>query len=260
MEYLSKAEQARIRVLDKKKEREEQGRFIAEGLKICSELLSSSFNIQYAVISDDASSSALSLAEEYEQAGIEVCKAGTTAFSRMSDAVNPQDMFAIVETSESSINTPQTFLALENINDPGNLGTILRSADWFGMKHVILGGNCADPFSPKAIRASMGSILRVQVHIEKSLSKFLHEWKARFQDGELFGLIVESNASLKDINHLPNAWGLIMGSESHGLSPETSSCITKPIRIDGTGSAESLNVGIATGIALYHCMNVQSGQ
>jgi tRNA G18 (ribose-2'-O)-methylase SpoU len=76
----------------------------------------------------------------------------------------------------------------------------------------------------------------------------------------LFGLIVESNASLKDILHLPNAWGLIMGSESHGLSPETSSCITKPIRIDGTGSAESLNVGIATGIALYHCMNVQSGQ
>jgi tRNA G18 (ribose-2'-O)-methylase SpoU len=63
MEYLSKAEQARIRVLDKKKEREEQGRFIAEGLKICSELLSSSFNIQYAVISDDASSSALSFRE-----------------------------------------------------------------------------------------------------------------------------------------------------------------------------------------------------
>ncbi|MEN9827840.1 MAG: hypothetical protein RJA11_456, partial [Bacteroidota bacterium] len=139
MEYLSKAEQARIRVLDKKKEREEQGRFIAEGLKICSELLSSSFNIQYAVISDDASSSALSLAEEYEQAGIEVCKAGTTAFSRMSDAINPQDIFAIVEIPESSINIPQTFLALENINDPGNLGTILRSADWFGMKHVILG-------------------------------------------------------------------------------------------------------------------------
>jgi TrmH family RNA methyltransferase len=151
-------------------------------------------------------------------------------------------------------------LALENINDPGNLGTILRSADWFGMKHVILGGNCADPFSPKAIRASMGSISRVQVHIENSLSEFLNEWKARFPDGELFGLIVESNASLKDINHLPNAWGLIMGSESHGLSSETSSCITKPIRIDGNGSAESLNVGIATGIALYHCMNVQSGQ
>jgi len=260
MEYLSKAEQARIRVLDKKKEREEQGRFIAEGLKICSELLSSSFIIQYAVISDDASSSALSLAEEYEQAGIEVLKAGTTAFSRMSDATNPQDMFAIVDMPESPQIVSPIFLALEHINDPGNLGTIVRSADWFGMKHVVLGGNCADPFSPKAIRASMGSILRVHVHIETSLSEFLNEWKAQYQDGELFGLIVGSNALLKDIHHLPNAWGLIMGSESHGLSPETVSCITKPIRIDGKGSAKSLNVGIATGIALYHCMNVQSGQ
>ncbi len=260
MEYLSKAEQARIRVLDKKREREDQGRFIAEGLKICTELLSSNFTIQYAVISDNASSSALSLADTYEQAGIEVYKAGTTAFSRMTDAINPQDIFAIADIPESSQIFPPTFLALEDINDPGNLGTILRTADWFGMKHIILGGNCTDPFSPKAIRASMGSIFRVQIYIEQSLSNFLNEWNARFPYGELFGLIVGGIESLKDIQQLPNEWGLIMGSESHGLSPETSSMITKPIRIDGFGSAESLNVGIATGIALHHCMNVQAEQ
>jgi len=256
MEYLSKAEQARIRTLDKRKEREEQGRFIAEGLKICKELLGADIHVQYVVISDDASISAMSLAQEYEQAGIEVCKAGTNAFSRMSDATNPQDMFAVVELPESPILMPQTFLALEDINDPGNLGTILRTADWFGMKHIVLGGNCTDPFGPKAIRASMGSIFRVNIHQKTSLSSFCNEWKSSFPNGELFGLEASGNTSLRDLHTLPMEWGLIMGSESHGISPQTTSCITRPIRIDGAHSAESLNVGIATGIALYHCMNL----
>ena len=260
MEYLPKAEQSRIRLLDKKKEREEQGRFIAEGIKICSELLVSTYDIQYAVISDDASTHALSLAEEYIQAGIEVYKAGTTAFARMCDVVNPQGIFAIVDMPENIKKTTTHFLALEDINDPGNLGTILRTADWFGMRHVILGGQSADPFNPKVIRASMGSIFRVEIQVEQSLSNFCEEWKVQFPNGELFGLMVNGKESLNDIQRLPNEWGLIMGSESHGLSSVTSSCITRPIRIDGSGSAESLNVGIATGIALHHCMTLHDKQ
>lgn len=260
MEYLSKAEQARIRTLDKKKEREEQGRFIAEGVKICTELLGSHVHVHYVVISDDASASTLSLAEQYEQAGIEVYKAGTNAFSRMSDATNPQDIFAIVELPEQPNRIPQRFLAMENINDPGNLGTILRTADWFGMKDIILGGNCTDPYGPKAIRASMGSIFRVNIHIQSSLSGFCQEWKSHFPNGELYGLDANGSQSLWELEKLPMEWGLVMGSESHGISPQTSSCITNRIRIDGAHSAESLNVGIATGITLYHCMNLQSGQ
>lgn len=260
MDYLPKAEQARIRSLHKKKEREEQGRFIAEGIKICTELLGSKHGIQYVVISDDASSNAMHLAETYNQAGIEVFMAGTTAFSRMSDAMHPQDIFAIVDMPETKSISPTTFLALEDINDPGNLGTILRTADWFGMNHVILGGHSVDPFNPKVVRASMGSIFRVHIQIEESLSEFCNEWRMQCSEGELFGLIVNGKESLNDIRQLPNEWGLIMGSESHGLSTETSRCITKPIRIDGAGSAESLNVGIATGIALHHCMTLHDGQ
>ena len=260
MEYLPKTEQAYIRALDKKKEREEQGRFIAEGIKICSELLGSKYEIQYAVLSDDASAHAVSLAEDYIQAGIEVYKAGTTAFARMCDVINPQGILAIVTLPETKKQIPTHFLALEDINDPGNLGTILRTADWFGMKHVILGGHSADPFNPKVIRASMGSIFRVEIQIEQSLSDFCNEWKVQFPNGEVFGMIVNGNESLNDIEQLPDEWGLVMGSESHGLSSATSSCITRPIRIDGAGSAESLNVGIATGIALHHCMTLHKKQ
>ena len=174
----------------------------------------------------------------------------------MCDAISPQDIFAIVDLPEPNREFPTNFLSLEDINDPGNLGTIIRTADWFGMKHVILVGHSTDPFNPKVIRASMGSIFRVHIQVEQSLSHFCNEWKARFPHGELFGLMVNGKERLNDIQQLPNEWGLIMGSESHGLSPATSSCMTRPIRIDGQGSAESLNVGIATGIALHHCMTV----
>jgi TrmH family RNA methyltransferase len=256
MDYLSKAEQARIRLLDKKREREEQGRFIAEGIKVCKELLGSALTIQYAVIPDDANEHALELADEFEQAGIEVCLAGPAAFERMCDAHSPQDMFCIAELPALQDGIPSTFLALENINDPGNLGTIMRTADWFGMQSIILGGNCADPFGPKALRSAMGSTFRMTIHIKDQLSPFLDSWKKAFSDGEILGLLVDGKQSLQDLNALPKHWGMIMGSESHGLSDSTQKHITLPLKIEGIGVAESLNVGIATGISLYHCLTM----
>jgi TrmH family RNA methyltransferase len=260
MEYLSKAEQARIRALDKRKVREEQGRCIAEGIKICAELLASNHHIHFVVISDDASQAAVSLAQQFEEAGIEVFGAGSTAFERMSDAQHPQGIFAIVELPESSKESPSRFLALEDVNDPGNIGTIMRTADWFGVKDVVLGGNCADPYSPKTIRASMGSVFRMNIHIAHALPSFLNDWKSENRKGEVYGLIVDCEHTLHEVKQIPSEWGLIMGSESHGLTKETIACITKPVRIDGNGKAESLNVGIASGIALYHCTNIASKQ
>ena len=260
MEYLSKAEQSRIRVLNKKSERLSQNRFLVEGIKLCTELLGSDFSIQCAVISDNASHGALALADDFIKADIEVYKAGSASFERMCDVVNPQGIFAIADLPFPMKDIPTTFLALEHINDPGNLGTIIRTADWFGIQHVILGGASADPFGPKALRASMGSCFRISLQEVPSLSSFLQSWQQIHHEGQVYGMMVQGTTSLLDIHSIPTAWGLIVGSESHGLSEETTSCIMHPIRIDGSGSAESLNVGIATGIALYHCMNVQSGQ
>lgn len=260
MDYLSKAEQSRIRALGKKRERDEQGRFLAEGIKVCKELLGSGLTIQYAVISDDADQDSQTLAEEFAEAGIEVCKAGSTAFERMSDAKSPQGIFCIAELPEPNDSMTDTFLALEDINDPGNLGTIIRTADWFGMQNIILGGNCADPFSPKAIRSAMGSTFHVNIHIKHSLADFLSSWKQTFSKGEILGFMVQANQNLEHLQALPPHWGIVMGSESHGISNATSSLITLPVRIDGAGSAESLNVGVATGISLHHCMSISKKQ
>lgn len=256
MDYLSKAEQARIRLLGKKREREEQGRFIAEGIKVCKELLNSNFTIQYAVIPDDANDQALTLADKLQVAGIEVCLAGTTAFERMTDAHSPQDIFCIAELPSGHDNLPATFLALEDINDPGNLGTIIRTADWFGMTSIILGGNCADAFGPKALRAAMGSTFRMNIIIKEEFAPFLDVWKQAFPKGDILGLLVQADQSLHEVHQLPENWGIIMGSESHGVTELTAQHITRPLRIDGFGSAESLNVGIATGITLYHCLSL----
>jgi len=260
MDYLSKAEQARIRLLGKKRERMEQGRFIAEGMKVCKELLGSSITIQYAVISDDANEQALQLAKEIEEAGIEVCKAGTSAFERMSDAQTPQDIFCIAELPDNDHGLPECFLALEDINDPGNIGTILRTADWFGIHSIILGGTCSDPFGPKALRSAMGSTFRMNIQSTDNLPSILQSWKTKYVEGEILGMIVHGKHSLQDLKELPRNWGIILGSESHGLSKQTSEYVTLPIRIDGSGSAESLNVGIATGISLYHCFTLLKKQ
>jgi TrmH family RNA methyltransferase len=260
MDYLSKAEQARIRLLGKKRDREEQGRFIAEGIKVCKELLNSNITIQYAVIPDDAKDQVLSLADEMQLAGIEVCLAGTTAFERMTDANSPQGIICIAELPSSRDNVPATFLALEDINDPGNLGTIIRTADWFGMSSIMLGGNCADAFGPKAIRAAMGSTFRMNIIVKEHLAPFLDSWKNAFPKGEILGLLVKGEQSLHEVQYLPENWGIIMGSESHGVSDLTAQYIAKRLRIDGSGSAESLNVGIATGITLYHCLSLVKKQ
>jgi len=223
-------------------------------------LLGSSSSLQYADISDDANDEAMCLAEEFDESGIEVCKSGTCAFERMTDAQTPQDIFCIAELPESNHTLPDCFLALEDINDPGNLGTILRTADWFGVHSIILGGTCADPFGPKALRSAMGSTFRMNVHITEDLPSILQSWKKHHADGEILGMIVHGNHTLQALKELPKHWGMIMGSESHGLSQQITELITLPIRIDGLGSAESLNVGIATGISLYHCCTMLKKQ
>ena len=154
---------------------------------------------------------------------------------------------------ETNSQTPtECFLAFDSIADPGNLGTIIRTADWFGIHTFVLGGTSADPYNPKVLRASMGSVFRSNFIITSHLEVYLDALKEKNNSLELYGMTLEEAHSLSSITHSAHQWGLIVGSEAHGISEEVQSCITTKIHIPGHGLAESLNVGIASGIALYH--------
>lgn len=253
MQFLSKAGQHSLRELLTKKGRDEQGLFMAEGLKLCTELPHTSLQTECLVLREKPAAAVLELAEQYESAGIPVYYTGPAAFARLCDTQSPQGILAIVRKPRA-ISPPldQNFILLDGIADPGNTGTIIRTAEWFGVQHIILSPGCADPLGPKALRASMGSALRLNIlPLQQDTAAFLCNYKNR-SDFALYGLSLQGAMPLPAITTAGKAWGLILGSESHGISAKVLSMLTHHVLIPGIGQAESLNAGIAAGIALYH--------
>ena len=138
-------------------------------------------------------------------------------------------------------------LALDNVADPGNLGTLWRLADWYGLPGLVLSANCADPFNPKAVAASMGAFGRVPVWAGRDLAAWLGTLPAEV---EVFGADLHGD-NVHRLALQPRGV-LVMGSESHGLSPEVSAVLTRRLHIPHGpgGRAESLNVAVSAAILL----------
>jgi TrmH family RNA methyltransferase len=245
---LSNCTRQYIASLHKKKFRRQYGSFMAEGYKICSELLESAFRTHFIVINKDSTPEIIELASLYSQKGIEVFSTNEKIFSSISDSHTPQGILAVADIPSVSFQADSPFIALENASDPGNLGTIIRSADWFGFRNVILSHNSADPFSPKVVRSTMGSFLRTNIIQVASLSDFI---KSELVGYEVFAAVLDSRNELHSI--VPQKkFGLIFGSESHGLTDEALSASTKGFTIGGGEKADSLNLAVSAAISMYH--------
>ena len=140
--------------------------------------------------------------------------------------------------------TPGLLLALDQVRDPGNLGTLIRLADWYGLPGVVLSDTCADPWAPKTVAATMGSFTRVPVW-QRDLPAWLATLPA---DLPVYGADLHGD-NVHQLTLEP-AGVLVMGSESHGLTPEVEACLTQRLHIPGRGQAESLNVAISAAILL----------
>lgn len=262
---LSKNKIKHIKQLHKKKYRQEQGLFLVEGEKVCVELLQSDWNIQ-----------TLCVTESFYQTHQKTIKNNTKAF----------ELFVITAkelTALGTLNTNQTALAivqqqpfdhmsdlhlylqqqlqhqwvfaLDTVNDPGNLGSLIRIADWYGIKHLICTPTTVELYNPKVIAASKGSFLRVQVHSMEFVPFFTY---LKQQDS-----LSVLAADLKGVNihdltkeNLPKQHKsiVLLGSEAHGIDKEYNPWITQRVTIPKFGQAESLNVGIAAAII---CDNLQ---
>ena len=137
-------------------------------------------------------------------------------------------------------------LVLDRLSDPGNMGTIFRSALWFGVQDILLGPDCVDPYSPKVVRGSMGAIGKLNLHASADLYSSAEDWKAA--GGDVVALHMQGTP-LHTFKH-ENPLFLIVGSEAHGVDQELL-LLSTPLSIEKPGVGESLNAAMATGIALF---------
>jgi TrmH family RNA methyltransferase len=238
---LGKPKAKYIQSLGQKKHRDEEGLFVAEGPKIVTELLQSSpQHVQevYAVkewLNDNAHSDKTTFTE------ITAIELG-----KISQLKTPNQVVAVVkkfETGKHIVVKGKISLVLDTIQDPGNMGTIVRIADWFGVSQIICSEDCADIYNPKVVQATMGSIARVKVFYIELLS-----WLKQQRGISIYASALEG----KDIRELmPMKEGLIvLGNESKGIQNEIFMLATEKIMIQRKGQAESLNVAVASGIIL----------
>lgn len=245
-----------VKKLADKKYRTETGLFLVEGEKSIHELLSSNYVVETIFGTDTFLHGLDFLLKSYEKrTGFqpveiiptkeeELVKMGTLVSNNAGIAVAVQKPPADMDTIERTTKTG-FLLALNDVRDPGNLGTIIRTADWFGVTHIVASPTTTDVYNPKTISATMGSFTRVIVSY--------HELGPLFAHMKELGIPVVG-ATLQGSNvhfgHLPDHGILLMGSESHGISSELSAHVTQVVTIPKYGEAESLNVSVATGILL----------
>lgn len=235
---LSKNEAKYIHSLSQKKQREAEGLFLVEGPKAIAEVLAAGWPIHALYATPDW---------ESPQADLPILqRVAESEMKKISQLKTPSSVLAVLPLpAPAPPPLPhQWVLALDGLQDPGNVGTLVRIADWFGLQHVVCSLHTADPFQPKAIQASMGSFVRMQFHA-MDLASFLAEHPA-----PVYGAVLDGVS----IHALPAASPgiLLLGNEGRGIDPALSASITHRVTIPKRGGAESLNAAVAGGILLSH--------
>ena len=231
-----------IKDLSRKAVRWNEKKFVVEGEKLVSELLQSEVTIDeiYALA-------------DWKEAhpNVPCTEISEKDLSRVSQLKTPNKVLAVVFMFEDELNDDTSnglTLFLDRINDPGNLGTIIRMADWFGVNKIICTENSVDVYNPKVIQSSMGSVYRIPVfYVEPE--EYLSAYKKQFPENPIIGAAMEGEPLAQA--ELPKDGLLVMGSESHGIDEAVENYLTKEVTIPNLGQAESLNVAVATGIILW---------
>ena len=236
MQHLSKAQIKWVRQLQQKKFRDAEGVFVAEGEK-CVYDLTGAFELVLLVSPDNAT---------------------PTEIEQMSSLRTPQGVIGVFKRREAIGDGVLAmghglWVALDGVQDPGNLGTIIRTCDWFGIHHIICSRDTADCYNPKVVQATMGALARVQLHYVDDLSSVLSKYQ---QNGyPIYGTLLNGK-NMYEPSAIPtkDKGIIVMGNEGNGISQAVRECVTHPLLIPSypadMPTSESLNVGIATAIVL----------
>lgn len=239
-----------IKRLKEKKYRAEYGEYIVEGLKLIKEAVQESAEIKYIVVCDGCDNSEIIESHlKYEMARIDFIYVPQNIFKMISDVENPQGVLAVIrkKTIDEINIKEELILALDDIQDPGNLGTILRTADSVGLKQILVSKDTADCFNPKVVRSTMGAIFRVNVIECEDLKHTLKE----LQNKEYKVMITSLKAKNSIYNTDYKKKVIVIGNEANGVSKEILNIADEKVIIPMLGKTESLNASVATGVILY---------
>ena len=247
---LSKSQISFIKSLHQKKYRKEHGLFIVEGIKSIKEFFQSSYQIHTIFYNSEQYNLLPKL-----PANINLFEVKNAELDKISTLQTPQGFLALIhipKNRELALTTlkNQFTLVLDGIQDPGNMGTIIRTADWFGFKNIICSTDCVEVFNPKTVQATMGSLARVNIY-EADLPVLLAK-----NTIPVFGALLDGESIYK------TQWGaeglVILGNEGKGISAEVIKKINKPVTIPRIGEAESLNVAVSAAIFCAELVRVRN--
>lgn len=240
-----------IRKLKEKKYRDEFGEYVVEGIKLINEAIEEKQDIKTIIVCDNCDK-----AEEinrnamYEVAKHKCIYVDEKVFHTITEVQNPQGILAVVgkQKNENNIDFSQDIIViLDDIQDPGNLGTILRTIDSAGLKQIIVSRKSGDVYNSKVVRSSMGGIFRVNVIESDNLQDIIKQIKKH-----KFSVVttsLDADKSIYDIEYKKTA--IVIGNEANGVSKKIQEMSDKKIKIPMLGRTESLNASVATGIVIY---------
>lgn len=244
-----------IRALAMKKFRDQTQSFLAEGLKLVVDAMDAGWRIRTLVLAKNSlgNQAAERAAARTVAAGGTVLQVNEKVLSAITRRDNPQMVLGVFEQSYRALSTikPATgdvWVALDRVRDPGNLGTIVRTADAVGARGVILVGDCTDPFSTETVRATMGSIFSVP--LAKADAESFVAWCGE-RKVTLVGTHLKGSVDYRSVDYAPGPVVVLMGNEQQGLPEALATACDRLVRIPQAGRADSLNLAVATGVMLY---------
>lgn len=250
---ISKNKISELKKLSQKKFREERGLFVVEGTKSVCDLLASSLPIEELFATE-----AWTEAHRDELSHVPFTVVTSAELERITALSTPQAVLAVVRTPHYTIadlDRKSFLLVLDGIRDPGNLGTIIRTADWFGIRQIVCSPDCVEWTNPKTIQATMGSFTHIHI-VECELVDFLQHQKPTIP---VYGAFM-AGEDIRSVHFEKNSI-LVIGNEGNGISPAVANCVTTRIHIPSfsptTEHAESLNASIAAAVSMYEmCRNL----
>ncbi len=229
-----------IRKLKDKKYRKDK--FLVEGIKMLKEAFEENAKIELIVLREGTKL-------DIDIKNVKSIEVSEVIFNTLTDVVSPQGVLAVISKKKEQIEYKESdyIIALDGIQDPGNLGTIIRTADSAGIKQVLVSKNTVDCYSPKVVRSTMGAIYRINVIEEEDLAKKLEGLK---KDGfEIVTTALDTEQSIYDISY--NKKIVVIGNEANGVSKEVQNISDCKVKIPMIGKTESLNASVAAGIMIY---------
>ena len=240
-----------IRKLKDKKYRELNNKYIIEGIKLIEEAIEENAQIDTIVVCEDcAQNNEIEQKLLYEIAKYNCIYVSEKVFSTVTEVTKPQGILAVVnkETKEEDIDYSQdVIVVLDGIQDPGNLGTILRTIDSVGLNQIIISKQTADAYNPKVVRSTMGAIFRVKVIVVEDILRTLKE--AKKHKYKILATSLQTNKSIYDVDYSKKV--IVIGNEANGVSSEILDLADIKAKIPMLGKTESLNASVATSVILY---------